>query len=197
MPLLGFLFAYLLGALILLLLNPLAALLWALPFLLPFMFGAPVIAFLSVPTVSAAFLVARLVRNDLANGETVRWWWPIPASLLFLVAFFVVAEISSSILMRVQAFSDKPECVHLHSFLRSVRALDSRDVEHGLYMKDGRVYLWSYKQLRFLPASYATSACINPAIQGNPEASTSGVASGAPVQPGLTHHSTGLPTAAR
>ena len=166
MLLLGFVIAYLLGALILFLLNPMAGLLGAFPFLVPFMFGGRVIAFLSVPTLAAAFFVVWLVRKDLANSETVRWWWPIPASLLFLVGFFVVAEISSSILMRVQALREKPECVHLHSFLRSARALDSRNVEHGLYMKDGQIYLWSYKQLRFLPASYATSACHKPGVEG-------------------------------
>jgi hypothetical protein len=197
MLLLGFLIAYLLSVLILLLISPSAALFGALPFLVPLKFGGLVIVFLSAPIAVAAFLVALLVRADLANGKKVRWWWPIPASLLFLVAFFLVAEASSSVLMRIQAFNAKPQCLHLHSFFRSVQSLDSRNIEHGLYAKDGKIYLWSYKELRFLPTTYATVACLKQGAQGNQNTSTGGVASGASGQQGLTPHSTGLPAAAR
>ena len=159
MLILGFLFSYVLGVILLLAINPAAALIGALPFTVPLIFGIPATIFLSVAALSATLVVGWVIRRDMANGQSVQWWWPLPACLLFLGAFFVSAEVASSVLMRAQAFSNNAECVHLHSFFRSVRELGGRDVEHGLYTKGGQTYLWSYRQLRFAPASYATSAC--------------------------------------
>lgn len=87
------------------------------------------------------------------NHKSYEWWWPLSANAIFLIAFLVSAEAYKSILIYADARPYEPDCIHVHSFLRSVREASEFSPEHANFVKNGVTYFWSYSERKFVLGS--------------------------------------------
>ena len=114
--------AFLVALIVLLLINPMVALVFALPFLAPFWLTEPLARFLAIPLIFAS------VATPIAIWFGIRliklhWHWPATAALMFLAAFFGSTELYSKYRIIEAAHSINADCYHAQSFFQSVSTL--------------------------------------------------------------------------
>lgn len=124
------------------------------PFLLPSLVEK-FIPFLAPPfgmATAMTCLGAHVFRGRLTK---YRWWLPLGANAVFLVAFIGSVEAYKSTLIYADAYRYDPECIHVHSFLRSVRNVGEFAPEHAHMVKDDATFFWSYSERKFVPGDGA------------------------------------------
>lgn len=124
------------------------------PFLLPFLVGKFIPFFLPPFGMATALTCvgAYLFRGRLTK---YRCWLPLGANAIFLVAFIGSVEAYKFILIYADAYRYHPECIHIHSFLRSVREVGEFAPEHAHMVKDNAIFFWSYSERKFVPSDGA------------------------------------------
>ena len=150
--------AFLVTLVVLLLINPMVALVFALPFLAPLLLTEPLARFLAIPFIFASVAILIAVWAGI-NLLKLHWHWPATAALTFLAVFFGSADLYSRYRIIEAAHSVNADCYHIQSFFQSVRGYGTEhaESEHAIYTKDGRLHMWSYKRMKFQPSVHSTS----------------------------------------
>jgi hypothetical protein len=86
--------AFLVALIGLLLINPMVALVFALPFLAPLLLTEPLARFLAIPLIFASVVTPIAVWAGVYLLK-LHWHWPATAALIFLAAFFGSADLYS------------------------------------------------------------------------------------------------------
>lgn len=149
---------FLVAQIVLLLINPMVALVFALPFLAPLLLTEPLARFLAIPVIFASVVTPIAVWAGI-NLLKLHWHWPATAALIFLAAFFGSADLYSRYRIIEAAHSVNADCYYTQSFFQSVRGYSNEhaESEHAIYTKDGRLHMWSYKRMKFQPSARTTS----------------------------------------
>lgn len=101
---------------------------------------------LAAALIAASFLLRLLLRLDpTLPKKSLPWIF----NVFFMPAFFVSAEIYKYGLIYYDTYGVSPDSLHTRSFISSLMGNDR--FAHAEYIKDCRIYLWSYSQRKFVP----------------------------------------------
>lgn len=89
---------------------------------------------------------------------------------VFLFVFLLAADLCKDVAIAARLKDRRPECVHVDSFLASLRHAgnDFQFHAHALFRENGRTYYWSYTDMRFFegnPRLDRNFSCTSAAVQ--------------------------------
>ncbi|MEJ2692157.1 MAG: hypothetical protein P8166_03640 [Candidatus Thiodiazotropha sp.] len=114
-----------------------------LPFILP-----PLVVALTIGAVTTAFIVRKLLISPYAA--------PLIFNICVLLAFFVSADIFRYNLMSHSLLEHNPNHLRSSSFLKSVLTYHTHfRIPHARFEENGKTYLWSYSERRFIQVPHA------------------------------------------
>ncbi len=126
------------------------------PVFLPFLlvFSAKFLNFLA-PVFALALLIAIIAFPyvyEKLNNE-VKVFSPLIFNIIFIMLFLTIAEIYKCILIAKELYIIKPECTSSQPFIGSLASQGEFSPEHAYYIKNKRIYFWSYSELKYVAGS--------------------------------------------
>ena len=102
----------------------------------------------SILSLVISILLSKSIYKKLLIEE--RKYMPAIFNVVFIIVFLVVADIVKFAFIEVEIGKVKPKCSSINSFVRSVINQGEFSPEHAYYVKNNKIYFWSYSELRFV-----------------------------------------------
>jgi hypothetical protein len=96
----------------------------------------------------SAFVFSRLYKSPNFDAHE---YSPAIFNIIFIIVFLLVGEFIKFALIEMELSKIKPDCSGVNSFAESIINQGSGNKpEHAYYVKENRIYFWSYSELKFV-----------------------------------------------